>query len=122
MTALIKIIDSGIGIRKEDFKIIFHEFRQLSEGYRRDYEGLGLGLAISSKIANLIGAEISVNSELGKGSEFTIKLLLPADKDLKFFNYGELMIQAANSDKICNPKFEHPLVNKFGRTFPREID
>ncbi len=121
-TALIKIIDSGIGIRKEDFKIIFHEFRQLSEGYRRDYEGLGLGLAISSKIANLIGAEISVNSELGKGSEFTIKLPLPADKDLKFLNYGELMNQAANSDKICNPKFEHPLVNKFGRTFPREID
>jgi len=101
-SALIKIIDTGIGIKKEDFKIIFREFRQLSEGYRRDFEGLGLGLAIASKMADLIGAEISVNSELGKGSEFTIKLPMPVEykkeikKDSVLFHkrtFGELNTQ-----------------------------
>ena len=73
---VIDVEDTGIGIRKDEQKIIFREFRQLSEGFRRDFEGLGLGLTLASKMAKLINAEIKVHSEYGKGSTFSIMLPL----------------------------------------------
>ena len=70
----IKVIDSGIGIAKENHDIIFDEFRQVSEGYSRNFEGTGLGLNITKKIVGKFGGEISVESEPGKGSTFIVKL------------------------------------------------
>ena len=72
--AVINVIDTGIGIREEDQVIIFGEFKQLSEGSRRDFEGLGLGLTLANKMVKLIGGSISVQSEFGKGSKFTLML------------------------------------------------
>ena len=82
--AIINIIDTGIGIRTEDHNLIFREFKQLSEGFRRDFEGLGLGLTIANKITTLIGGKITLQSELGKGSKFT--LMLPIETPLKTDN------------------------------------
>ncbi len=82
--AVINIIDTGIGIRTEDQSLIFREFKQLSEGFRRDFEGLGLGLTIANKITALIGGTINLQSELGKGSKFT--LMLPVEIPLKTGN------------------------------------
>ena len=82
--AIINIIDTGIGIRTEDQSLIFREFKQLSEGFRRDFEGLGLGLTIANKITTLIGGTITLQSELGKGSKFT--LMLPIETPLKADN------------------------------------
>ena len=70
--AVINVIDTGIGIRSENHELIFNEFRQLSEGIRRDFEGLGLGLTLANRMARLIEAEISVDSEFGKGSKFSV--------------------------------------------------
>jgi CheY-like chemotaxis protein/two-component sensor histidine kinase len=75
--ALIKIKDTGIGINLENHDIIFREFKQLSEGYRRDFEGLGLGLTLARKMANLLGGDIFVESTIGIGSTFTV--VLPMD-------------------------------------------
>jgi PAS domain S-box-containing protein len=72
--ALINVIDTGIGIKRENQDIIFREFKQLSEGFRRDFEGLGLGLSISKKMANLINVEILVESAIGVGSIFTVTI------------------------------------------------
>lgn len=72
--AIISVTDTGIGIRKEDQAIIFKEFRQLSEGFRRDFEGLGLGLTIAKRMARLINADILVNSIYGVGSTFSVVL------------------------------------------------
>jgi PAS domain S-box-containing protein len=69
----IKVIDTGIGISEKDQVIIFNEFRQVSEGFGRNFEGLGLGLTISKKAANVMGGDITVESELGAGSTFTVK-------------------------------------------------
>ena len=69
----IKIQDSGIGIPADKIDIIWQEFRQVSEGISRNYEGPGLGLTISKKAVELMGGEISVESALGVGSTFTIK-------------------------------------------------
>jgi signal transduction histidine kinase len=70
----IKVIDSGIGIEKDYHDIIFDEFRQVSEGYSRNFEGTGLGLNITKQLVEKAGGEIIVDSEPGKGSTFTVKL------------------------------------------------
>ena len=70
----VSLRDTGIGIAKENFELIFETFRQVSEGYGREFEGSGLGLTISKKIVTLFGGQIKVNSTLGEGSEFTIIL------------------------------------------------
>ena len=73
----IQVIDTGIGISEENLKIIFQEFRQASEGYSRSFEGAGLGLTISKRLTEALGGSISVESKLGVGTMFQIKL--PAD-------------------------------------------
>ena len=70
----IKVIDSGIGISKENHSIIFKEFRQVSEGYGRNFEGTGLGLNIAKRTVEKLNGEIFVESELGKGSTFIVRL------------------------------------------------
>ncbi len=71
---VLKVADTGIGIAREDFNIIFDEFRQASEGMSRNFEGSGLGLNITKKFVEKMDGTISVESELGRGTEFTVKL------------------------------------------------
>ena len=73
---LIHVKDTGIGIKKEYQSVIFEEFRQVSEGIRRAFEGVGLGLTLAKKVASLIGAEITLTSNLGEGSDFIVALPL----------------------------------------------
>ncbi len=70
----VQVADTGIGIDRKDLSIIFEEFRQVDGSYSRKYEGTGLGLAIAKKATELLGGEISVTSETGKGSTFTVCL------------------------------------------------
>ena len=69
----IKIKDTGIGIPSNKIDLIWEEFRQVSEGLSRTFEGPGLGLTIAKKATILMHGEISVESELGVGSIFTVK-------------------------------------------------
>ncbi len=69
---IIKVIDTGIGIPSESLGIIFEEFRQVSEGYGRNFEGTGLGLTITKKFVEKLGGKISVESKTDIGSEFTV--------------------------------------------------
>ncbi|RKY99558.1 MAG: hypothetical protein DRQ13_02060 [Ignavibacteriae bacterium] len=68
----IKIIDTGIGIPKDSIKTIFEEFRQVSEGFNKHFDGTGLGLTITKKFIDLMEGKIEVKSEIGIGSEFTV--------------------------------------------------
>lgn len=72
----IKISDTGIGIPLEKQKLVWEEFRQVSEGNTRDYQGSGLGLSIVEKYMEHLGGIIDLESEPGKGTTFTIKLLI----------------------------------------------
>ncbi|MCS7053960.1 MAG: PAS domain S-box protein [Ignavibacterium sp.] len=64
--------DTGIGISKEQQSIIWEPFRQLSEGKSRSHEGTGLGLAIVKNYVKTLNGEIELESDLGKGSKFSI--------------------------------------------------
>jgi signal transduction histidine kinase len=78
----LQVADSGIGIPDKDCERIFDEFEQVNAGPRGDSmrRGTGLGLSISRRLARLIGGDITVESELGRGSIFTVWLPVnPAD-------------------------------------------
>lgn len=68
------IRDTGIGIAPEDLKTLFMPFRQVDTGIARQYEGTGLGLSICKRLVELLGGEIWVESEPGKGSSFSFTL------------------------------------------------
>jgi signal transduction histidine kinase len=70
----VQVRDTGIGIKTEDINRLFTEFEQLDSGAARHFEGTGLGLALTKKIIEFQGGHISVESDLGRGSVFTVVL------------------------------------------------
>lgn len=70
--ARIEVSDTGIGVRSEQLPLLFHEFQQLPSPYQ--HLGTGLGLSISRKLARLMGGDIEVQSDYGRGSTFTLTL------------------------------------------------
>src|SRR6185369_14459744 len=79
----ITVADSGMGIKTEDIPKLFHAFTQLESVYTKQYEGTGLGLALTRQLVELHGGRIWVKSEFGKGSSFsfTIPLTQPDFRD-----------------------------------------
>lgn len=74
----VNVIDTGIGIKREDQERLFRAFEQVDPTNTRRYEGAGLGLYLSQKLAKMLGGQVHFTSEYGKGSVFT--LTLPVSK------------------------------------------
>ena len=70
----IAVIDTGIGIAEADLPRLFGEFQQLDPGPGRRQEGTGLGLALTKRLAVLHGGDVRVESQVGKGTTFTVRL------------------------------------------------
>ncbi|MBI5639062.1 MAG: diguanylate cyclase [Nitrospirae bacterium] len=70
----VSVWDKGMGIREDDKDRIFEEFEQADSSMARDYEGTGLGLALTKRLVDLHGGQISVQSTYGEGSEFVFYL------------------------------------------------
>lgn len=71
---VISVKDNGIGIEKENQKIIFERYKQVSKLFTRENEGSGIGLSLTKSLIEMHGGNISVKSEYGKGCEFIIEL------------------------------------------------
>ncbi len=72
--AVIDVIDTGIGIRAEDLERLFEAFSQLEDAKHKRHGGTGLGLAITRELLELLGGQIDVQSEIGLGATFTIRI------------------------------------------------
>jgi len=76
---ILQVADTGVGIREQDQDRIFDEFEQVNAGPRGDsmQRGTGLGLSISRRLARLVGGDLTIESQVGKGSTFTLWLPMP---------------------------------------------
>jgi len=79
----VRVIDTGIGIKKEDMDKLFQPFQQIDVSLTKKHEGTGLGLYLSKRLAALLGGDISAKSEYGTGSEFTFTLPLQYKEEQK---------------------------------------
>ncbi|MBO4346805.1 MAG: response regulator [Lachnospiraceae bacterium] len=70
----VRVKDTGIGIKEEDMDKLFESFERLDEKRNRNIEGTGLGMSIVTGLLNMMGSKLSVESEYGKGSEFSFGL------------------------------------------------
>ena len=74
--AVLQVEDTGIGISESQIPLLFEKFQQLETSRQRQYPGTGLGLALTKQLAELHGGNIIVNSRVGVGSVFTVRLPL----------------------------------------------
>ncbi len=75
------VMDTGIGIKKEDFDKLFQSFSQVDASITRKYGGTGLGLNITRQFVEMMGGSISVESEVNKGTTFTFSIWVTIDED-----------------------------------------
>jgi len=79
----IAVTDTGIGIAPEKLSHIFEKFSQADSSTTRKYEGTGLGLSIAKNLASLMNGDVRAESELGKGSKFTLNIELPVGEAIE---------------------------------------
>ena len=108
--AIFQVEDTGIGIPENKFHLLFEKFQQLETTHRRTYNGTGLGLALTKQLVELHGGIITVESTVGEGSVFTVRLphqgndssRLTTPKvnfdDAPFFSKGTLVLLERNDE------------------------
>ena len=120
----ITIIDNGIGIETDKFEQIFQKFEQAEKTTTRQFGGTGLGLVISKKLLQLLDSDIELQSEIGKGSNFSFVLNVPyytnsedLKKDVLYLDYIEENLEGLRvllvEDNLINVKVAEKILTQW---------
>jgi signal transduction histidine kinase len=113
-TVRLTVADQGIGIAPEHRAAIFEEFRQIDSPLQRRHKGTGLGLPLTLRLAHLLGGSVTVDSELGAGSVFTVILPYRALSSTVFASRPTRQVLLVDDDdavryelrRVLEPRFE----------------
>ena len=120
----IQVIDNGIGIELDKFNQIFQKFEQAEKTTTRKFGGTGLGLVISKKLLQLLDSDIELQSEIGKGSNFSFVLNVPyytnsedLKKDVLYLDYIEENLEGLRvllvEDNLINVKVAEKILTQW---------
>ena len=101
----VSVKDTGVGIKKENLQKLFTEFERIDEKKNRNIEGTGLGMAIANNMLALMGSTLKVESEYGKGSEFSFDLVQTVRKWDPIGDYKAAYKSYTAKKETYSPKF-----------------
>lgn len=104
----VSVSDTGVGIKPEDMKRLFKAFERIEESKNRNVEGTGLGMSIAQSFLNMMGSHIEVESEYGKGSTFSFKLVQGVKDWNPIGDYEETFRRAVSERKKYRERFTAP--------------
>ncbi len=97
----ISVMDTGVGVAREEQDLVFQKFRQSGNPLTREHAGTGLGLSIVRELCKLLNGEVTLQSELGRGSTFTVRLPLQLSEEPRLeFDLAAEQIDLAKSQRV----------------------
>jgi two-component system sensor histidine kinase BarA len=97
----ISVMDTGVGVAKEEQELVFQKFRQSGNSLTREHAGTGLGLSIVLELCKLLGGEVALQSELGRGSTFTVRLPMHLSEEPRLeFDLAAEQIDLAKAQRV----------------------
>ncbi|MBF0203204.1 MAG: response regulator, partial [Desulfamplus sp.] len=110
-----KVSDQGIGLSEKEIGSLFKPFFQADSSWSRKFEGTGLGLAISKRLIELMGGEIRVESERGKGSRFIFTIVQSSHSAVQFRPNSSIQLEPFLSDFSKKPVKPSSITERFSK-------